>query len=72
MDISTFLRRSGVAYSRFQIGNKGNCTNFALLGQCLESCPYKHIARPVADEKAQSVKEALELGLRKMTTKTPA
>jgi hypothetical protein len=31
-----------------------------------------HITRPVADEKAQLVKEALELGLRKMATKTPA
>jgi hypothetical protein len=72
MDISTFLPRSGVAYSWFRIGNKGKCTNFALLGRCSESCPYKHIARPVADEKAQSVKEALELGLKKMTTKTPA
>ncbi len=32
MDISTFLRRSGMANSRFRIGNKGDCTNFALLG----------------------------------------
>ncbi len=72
MDISTFLHRSGVAYLRFQIRNKGNCTNFALLGQCLESCPYKHIARPVADEKAQLVKEVLELGLRKITNKISA
>jgi hypothetical protein len=72
MDINTFLHRSGVVYLRFRNGNKGNCTNFALLGQCSESCPYKHIAHPVADEKACSVKEALELGLRKMTTKTPA
>jgi hypothetical protein len=52
MDISTFLRRSGVVYLRFQSGNKGNCTNFELLGRCLGSCPYKHIAHPVADEKA--------------------
>jgi hypothetical protein len=59
-------------YSQFQIGNKGDCTNFALLSRCLESCPYKHIARPVADEKARSVKEALVLGLRKMATKTLA
>ncbi len=72
MDISQFVPRSGMKYSRFQIGNKGDCTNFSLLGRCSESCPYKHIACPVADEKAQSVKEALELGLRKMATKTPA
>ncbi len=61
-----------MAYSQFQIGNKGDCTNFALLGRCSESCPYKHIAHLVTDEKAQSVKEALELGLKKMTTKTLA
>jgi hypothetical protein len=52
MDISQFACRSGVKYSRFQIGNKEDCTNFALLGRCSESCPYKHIAHPVADEKA--------------------
>jgi hypothetical protein len=72
MDISHFLRRSGVKYLQFQIENKGDCTNFALFGQCSKSCLYKHIACPVADEKAQSVKEVLELGLKKMATKTPA
>jgi hypothetical protein len=70
-DISQFSRRSGVPYSRFVIGSKGDCTNFALLGRCSESSPYKHVARPAADEKARSVKEALELGLRRMATKTP-
>ena len=57
---------------QFVIGHKGDCTNFALLGRCSESCPYKHVARPVADERARAVKEALELGLRKMATKNPA
>jgi len=47
-------------------------TCFFLLGRCSEACPYKHIARPVADAKAKSVKEALELGLKAMATKTPA
>jgi hypothetical protein len=72
LDISQFSRRSGVPYSRFVIGSKGDCTNFALLGRCSETCPYKHVARSLPDEKARSVKEALELGLRKMATKTPA
>ena len=71
LDISQFLCRSGVPYSRFIIGQKGDCSNFALLGRCSESCPYKHVTRPVADERARVVKEALELGLRKMTTKNP-
>ena len=70
--IGQFSRRSGVPYSRFVIGSKGDCTNFALLGRCSETCPYKHVARPLSDDKARSVKEALELGLRKMATKTPA
>jgi hypothetical protein len=72
LDISQFLRRSGVPYSRFVIGSKGDCTNFALLGRCSESCPFKHVARPFADEKARLVKEALELELRRMATKNPA
>jgi hypothetical protein len=72
LDISQFSRKSGVAYLRFVIGHKGDCTNFALLGRCSEACPYRHIARPVAYAKAKSVKEALELGLKAMATKTPA
>jgi len=72
LDISQFLRRSGVPYLRFVIGSKGDCTNFALLGRCSESCPYKHVPRPLADEKARSVKEVLELGLRRMATKNRA
>jgi hypothetical protein len=70
--ISQFLRRIGVPYSQFVIGSKGDCTKFALLGRCSETCPYKHVARPLSDDKARSVKEALELRLRKMATKTPA
>ena len=70
--LASFLRRSNVPYSRFVIGSKGDCTNFALLGRCSESCSYKHVAHPLADEKARSVKEALEIGLRRMATKNPA
>ena len=61
-----------MAYLRFAIGQRGECTNFALLGRCSEVCPYKHIARPVPEAKAKSVKEALELGLKAMAAKPPA
>ena len=72
MDIVQFSSKSGMPYSRFIIGHKGDCSNFALLGRCSESCPYKHVTHPVADERAWGVKEALELRLRKMATKNPA
>jgi len=72
LDISQFSCRSGVPYSLFVIGQKGDCSNYALLGRCSESCPYKHVTRSVADERARALKEALELGLRKMATKNPA
>ncbi len=72
MEISTFVSMSGVTYSWFQIGSKGDCANFALLGRCLELCPYKHIARPVAEVCACTVKEALKLGLKRMATKASA
>ena len=54
LDISQFLRRSGVPYSRFVIGSKGDCTNFALLGRCSETCQYKHVARSLPDESTVS------------------
>ena len=62
MSVSDFSQKGGVKYSLLQAGFKGNCTNFALLGRCLESCPYKHIARPMPDKKARIVNEAFKLG----------
>jgi hypothetical protein len=72
MDISSFVRMSGVTSLQFLIGTKGNSTNFALLGRCSELCLYKHIARPVVDVQARAVKKALELGLKRMAAKALA
>jgi hypothetical protein len=71
MSISDFAQKGGVKYSLHQVGFKGDCTNFALLGRCLESCPYKHIARSMADKKALIVNEALKLGLKNLSAKPP-
>ena len=71
MSISDFAQKGGVKYSLLQVGNRGDCINFALLGRCSESCPYKHIARPMADKKARIVNEALKLGLKNLSAKPP-
>ena len=72
MSISDFAQKGGVKYSLLQVGNRGDCTNFSLLGRCSESCPYKHIARPMADKKTRIVNEALKLGLKNLSAKPPA
>ena len=54
-----------------EVGNQGDCTSFTLLGQCSELCPYKHIARPMADKKLRIVNEALKLGLKNLLAKPP-
>ena len=69
MSIIDFAQKGGVKYSLLQMGVKGDCSNFALLGRCSESCPYKHIARPMADKKGRIVKEALKLGLKNLLAK---
>ena len=51
------------------MGVEGDCSNFVLLGRCSESCPYKHIARPMTDKKARIVNEALKFGLKNLSAK---
>ena len=38
----------------------------------MESCPYKQIARPMADKKVPIVNEAFKLGLKNLLAKPPA
>ena len=72
MSIVDFARQGGIKYSSLKMGVKGDCSNFVLLGRCLELCPNKHIAHPMADKKARIVNEALKLGLKNLLAKPPA
>ena len=66
LDISTFVRKTGVKYMDVKVGTKGDCTNFGLLGRCSETCPYRHRVVTVPDNRARAIKAALEEDLAKL------
>ncbi len=66
LDISTFVCKTGVKYMDVKVGTKGDCTNFGLLGRCLETCPYCHRVVTVPDNRTRAIKAALKEGLAKL------
>ena len=66
LDISTFVRKAGIRYMDVKVGTKGDCTNFGLLGRCSETCTYRHRVITVPDDRARTIKTALEDGLAKL------
>ncbi len=72
MDIVEFSKKTDIKYHHFMVGAKGKreCTNFGLLGRCLETCPYKHVTSTIPDDRQSwAIKEALEQDLAKLAGK---
>jgi hypothetical protein len=50
MNIMTFAQKSRVKYQNLAVGEKGDCTNFGLLGRCPdENCTFKHAVCTVSE-----------------------
>jgi hypothetical protein len=71
MDIVDLSKKTDIKYHHFMVGGKGECTNFGLLGRCMETCPCKHVTSTVLDDSQCSIKEALEQGLAIVLTLQP-
>ena len=69
MPITKFALESGIPTYRFVIGDKGNCTNFSLLGKCSASCNYKHEACTVPDGKQKEIATLLLEGMKTLADK---
>ncbi len=73
MDIMTFLQQSGVKYQNLAVGNKGDCTNFGLLGRCpYENCTFKHSVLTVLEARQRTVKVAMDQGVGTLASKLVA
>jgi hypothetical protein len=70
LDISSFVRKTGIPYSDVKVGGQGDCSSFALLGRCTETCRYRHKVVTVPDDRAQKIKAALEKGMAKLAAET--
>ncbi len=69
MDIVDFSKKTEIKYHHFMVKGKGECTNFGLLGRCVETCPYKHVTCTIPDNRQCSIKEAFKQGLAKLAKK---
>ncbi len=69
MDIVELAKKTDLKYHRIAVGEKGKCTNFVLLGRCVETCPNKHVTCTVPDNHQRLIKEALKQGLAKLAKK---
>jgi hypothetical protein len=70
MDISSFVRKSGIRYSDVKVGSQGDCINFGLLGRCSETCRYRHKIVTVPDDHARTIKAELEKGMAKLSAES--
>ncbi len=69
MDIIDCTKKKSIKYYHISVVGKGECTNFGLLGRCLEMCPYKYVMCTIPDDHQLLIKEALEQGLAKLAAK---
>jgi hypothetical protein len=73
MNIMTFVWKSGVKYQNLAVGEKGNCTNFGLLGRSPnENCTFKHTVCTVPESRQKVVKAGLDQGLAALASKLAA
>ena len=72
MPITKFAIEAGIPTYRFVVGDKGNCTNFSLLGKCTAICNYKHEVCVVPDGKQKEVAALLLEGMKTIADKKTA
>jgi hypothetical protein len=71
MLIMDFMRREGIRLSDVQVGGRGECTNFGLLGHC-PGCRYSHVVCKVADEHQVVIVKNMEKAMAAMKLGNPA
>jgi hypothetical protein len=69
MTITQFAAESGIPIKELVTGKKGGCTNFQLLGQCKEDCPYNHSKIVIPDGRQKDLSSALLRGLKTLEDK---
>jgi hypothetical protein len=62
MSFLTLIKWGGLKFSDFQVGGKGDCSSFDLLGWC-PGCTYNHVACTVATDWQGAINDALKLAM---------
>ncbi len=71
MLIMDLVRKGGIRLSDVQVGGRGECTNFGLLGHC-PGCRYSHVICKVADARQVVIAKNMEKAMAATKLGNPA
>jgi hypothetical protein len=61
------VKKGGIRFRVVQIGVKGDCSNFNLLGKCTDqNCTYAHKPAKVGEERQVAVAKTIDQAVAKM------
>jgi hypothetical protein len=70
MTLVELCRQGGIKFLRVQVGRKGDCSNFGLLGRC-PGCTYAHVPCTVGEARQVEIAKAMEQAMSTMKTAAP-
>ncbi len=67
LSVMDMVKKSGIRFRVLQIGGKGDCSNFILLGKCTDkNCTYAHKPAMVGEERQVAVAKTIDQAVAKM------
>jgi hypothetical protein len=73
LTVLDMVRKGGIKFGAVQIGGKGDCSNFNLLGRCTNpKCTYNHKPARVGEEGQVAVAKTIDQAMAKMKGTGPA
>lgn len=72
MSFLSLIKKGGLKYSDLQVGGKGDCSSFGLLGRCGGSCTYNHVVCTVSAERQAAINVALKAAMVALKSTRPA
>ena len=70
MTLMELCRQGGIKFSQVQVGRKGDCSNFGLLGRC-PGCTYAHVPCTVGEARQVEIANAMEQAMATMKAAAP-
>jgi hypothetical protein len=67
LSVMDMVKKGGIRFGAVQIGGKGDCSNFNLLGKCTDqNCTYAHKPAKVRKERQVAVAKTIDQAVAKM------
>ncbi len=72
LSVMDMVKKEGIKFGEVQIGGKGDCSNFNLLGKCRDcACTYNHKPAKVGEERQMAVAKKIVKVMAKLKVAGP-